>query len=482
MKVTFVGHASILVEAGGMTVLSDPWWRGPCFGAQWWNYPFADLACIESRKIDYIYISHGHHDHLHPGTLNTLSRDAKVLISARTGLTPTMRELGFEVIEIGYDEPAILGDGALSCRIMETHAGDTLMTLTDGKEVCVNLNDALHSAPASVQRDFAERLRAIYPTIDYVFCGYGVASHFPNCYVIPGKDRAATAVRRQEYFNGQWAGLIAALQPKYGFPFAADVAYLEEDLFWLNESAGKAERPTATFDRLYPGSEVQTRDIAPGFVIQDGAVTVDKARQPIISAALQEACAEQIARANRHGTVSQSDVDEVAQLLEANLKTCAGYLRSYKGSYRFLIRFHNSPLGICIDKAGRRLRVWTVKEGPGQSYDLIYTTRLAYLKWSLTREHAHEILFVGSGGIFQFPVQAPAKENLQRELMPVLRKQDVPMRSRYGNRPRFIVKLKQAVKTRFGMRQPDLYDLSEWTVFETEARKPGQLRRQAHAC
>ena len=39
MKISFVGHASILVEANGIGILSDPWWQGPCFGVQWWIYP-----------------------------------------------------------------------------------------------------------------------------------------------------------------------------------------------------------------------------------------------------------------------------------------------------------------------------------------------------------------------------------------------------------------------------------------------------------
>jgi L-ascorbate metabolism protein UlaG (beta-lactamase superfamily) len=69
MKVTFIGHASILIEANGVRILSDPWWNGPCFGAQWWLYPDAFLAAVEERPIDYIYISHGHHDHFHPPTL-----------------------------------------------------------------------------------------------------------------------------------------------------------------------------------------------------------------------------------------------------------------------------------------------------------------------------------------------------------------------------------------------------------------------------
>ena len=39
MQITFIGHASILIETKGLRIISDPWWLGSCFGAQWWIYP-----------------------------------------------------------------------------------------------------------------------------------------------------------------------------------------------------------------------------------------------------------------------------------------------------------------------------------------------------------------------------------------------------------------------------------------------------------
>lgn len=162
-----------------------------------------------------------------------------VLVSAHTGLAAAVRELGFDVLEVPGTRAVALGNGGVTCRIIQTFGTDTLMTITDGAEVCVSLNDALHSAPEALQRRFIAQLRALHPRMDYVFCGHGVASHFPNCYTIPGKDREATAARRQAYFNRQWARLIAGLQPVYGFPFAADVVLLENDLLWANEPTHK---------------------------------------------------------------------------------------------------------------------------------------------------------------------------------------------------------------------------------------------------
>ena len=468
MKITFIGHASILIEAGGITILSDPWRQGPCFGAQWWNYPLPYLEAIEACRIDYIYISHGHNDHLHPDTLRTLNKEAKVLVSATTDLAASIRELGFEVIEVSGSEALPLGNNGVSCRIIETYDGDTLMTVTDETEVCVNLNDALHSAPDGVQRSFIPQLKALYPKIDYVFCGYGVASHFPNCYVIPGKDREATAARRQQYFNRQWARLIGELAPVYGFPFAADVVFLEKDLFWVNEVTHNAERPTIAFRELYPHSPVITIDLAPGFAIDNGHVTREVLRQPLLASELQTSCADEIVQANRHGSISDEAIWEVTVLLERNLNMCAEYLRSYEGNYSVLIRLRDGKCGFCFKKNGRELSVTPLQVTAMEGHDLVYTTRLPYLESALTRPYEDEILFVGSGGVFEYAQESSARRNLHRELIPLLRQQDTPMPSRYGNHSRAVFTAKQRIKRMLGRTGPDLYDLGEWTVFNHE--------------
>jgi len=466
MRITLVGHAALLIEAGGFTILSDPWWRGPCFGAQWWNYPPPHLRVLEGMRLDFIYISHGHHDHFHPGTLKGLDRSAKVLVSERTDLAPGVSELGFDVIRVPDREEHRLG-GDVAVRIIHTHGGDTLMAVSDGKEVALNLNDALHSAPRSVQDDFVATLRSIYPRIDYVFCGYGVASHFPNCYVIPGKDRVRTAQRRQRYFNGQWARLVASLSPRFAFPFAADVVFLEEDLFWVNEPTHNAERPTALFRQLYPKSLVQVRDIGPGFALQDGSILREVLREPVSAAKLRETYADAIERANRYGAEDPAEVSEVFALLEANLDTCRAYLESFPDSYRFVIRFRQATEAVQVEKAGGtvRLSLASLDAALAARPDLIYTTRVSYLKWSLTRPHGEEILFVGSGGIFEYRDPARARNNLHRELMTLLRRHAKAVPPRPRPKPKLVALARSAVKRLLGRHRPDLYDLRTWSVF-----------------
>ncbi|WP_156885491.1 MBL fold metallo-hydrolase [Massilia niastensis] len=469
MKITFVGHASILIETGGVRILSDPWWRGPCFGAQWWVYPPPAVDVLKDARPDYIYISHGHHDHLHPGTLAQFSRDTLILVAQSSNMTRFIRDMGFNVIEVGDEDIALGGEG-VSCRIIPTYSDDTLMAISDGREVCLNINDALHSAPATVQEALAARLKALYPVIDYVFCGYGTASHFPNCYVIPDKNRAATAAHRQAYFNRQWARLIDRLAPRFGFPFAADVVFLEEDLQWANEPMHNSERPTDAFRKVFPDSRVCVTDIAPGHVIEDGVTRHAELRKPLSMEALRSAYDEQIVRANRYGSVTGEAIDEVARLLQGALDAHREYLMSYEGDYRFLIRFRNSDTGVLVEKRGRQLGLNKIEAGEGRlpDFDVMYTTRLHYLKNSLARRYGDEILFVGSGGIFEYADRRLAGSNLHRELQVLLKKPGKAKLRRYGNSSRSVYKLKRVVKRMLGRKSESLYDLDAWTVYASQ--------------
>jgi len=466
MRTTLVGHASLLVEAGAVRILSDPWWKGPCFGAQWWLYPAPFLEAVNARPIDYIYVSHGHHDHFHPPTLRTFPKGTRVLVAKGLGLVPPLQEMGLDPIELSDDERHELAPG-FACQIMRTDGDDSLMVLSDGRETGINVNDALHSSPRSVQLEFATRLRDAHPSIDWVFCGYGVASHFPNCYVIPGKDREATAAARQSHFNRAWADVINDLSPRLGLPFAADFVFLEDDLFWANEPTHNNERPTVAFRRAYPSSRTRVIDATAGFVIENGAPVVEKVHAPVHSAELRRAFGDSIRRVNREPALDRGDLGRVLSLLRDSLRAGQGYFSSFPGGYRFLIRLRQPGPGIEIEKHGAKISIELVE--PAQfgrrPYDLVFTTRLAYLLSSLTTDYGHETLFVGSGGVFEYAHAFATRRGLHRELTALVKPGSGALRPRPGGWRARLSRLKRWPRQLLGDRGKDLYDLHAWTVF-----------------
>lgn len=86
MRATWVGHASVLVQAGGINILTDPIWSEyaspfPGIGPSRVAEPgvrFADLP-----KIDLVVVSHDHYDHMDLPTLKRLwDRDRPVIVTS----------------------------------------------------------------------------------------------------------------------------------------------------------------------------------------------------------------------------------------------------------------------------------------------------------------------------------------------------------------------------------------------------------------
>ncbi len=469
MKITHIGHAAVLVETGGIRILSDPWWKGPCFGAQWWIYPKPHLEPVTAEPVDFIYVSHSHHDHFHPGTLKSLPKTARVLVSSTLGIAVAIRELGFEVIEIGPDEEKPLDAAArVRVRIIPTHGDDSLMAIDDGERVALNINDALHSAPHDVQQRHVAALKALYPKIDYALCGYGIASHFPNCYVIPGKDPEATAIQRQRYFNRQWARLMHELNPRYALPFAADVVFLEDALFWSNAPLHNGERPTTALQAEYPGTTIRCIDIAPGFAIEDDHIVADIRRAALTDDGVRREMADGIRRANAYGATTLASFTEVEDMLRERVDALRPALASFDLDYRLLIWFHNSDRQLVVAKQGGRVDVKTVVEPDEPSFDIVYRTRVAYLRWALGEPGGDELLFVGSGGVFEFASEAMARLNAHREFIGLVRN-DLRVRERPGPARKAYIDVRSWVAGLLGRKRVDLYDLGRWTVFSNHS-------------
>lgn len=117
-RITWVGHATALIQLPGLNVLTDPQWSVRCSPAGFAGprrYVPAIPALEDLPPIDAVLISHDHYDHLDRPTVQALHRrfGHEVCWFVPLGHERWFRRLGIqEVVELDWWEGAALpGDG-----------------------------------------------------------------------------------------------------------------------------------------------------------------------------------------------------------------------------------------------------------------------------------------------------------------------------------------------------------------------------------
>jgi hypothetical protein len=271
LRVDFVGHATLLVRIGNLTILTDPWWSGPAYRGQWYPYPLPVPEQFDLRQLDVVYISHGHEDHLHRETLNEVLRAAPNVMAVipqryDTSMRDYLRRIGFQHIrEVPGGTQIDVRRGPDSARLrVFTHMDDSMLSIESGGQVLLNANDALHASRRELIEEYCRVLRWRLPRIDYLFCGFGGASYFPNCIHVPGKDDAAVARDREVFFLRNFALVTERLQPRHAFPFAAHFVLPDERNWWISETRLRMGPPAETVRQIAPGLRAEVHDLQPG--------------------------------------------------------------------------------------------------------------------------------------------------------------------------------------------------------------------------
>jgi hypothetical protein len=271
MRVEFVGHATLWLRLGELSILTDPWWSGPAYRGQWYPYPAPVPERVDLPAVDAIYISHGHEDHLHRETLAEILRvnpAVAAVIPRRydTSMRDYLRRIGFRTVhEVPGDGSLVLRHGADTARLrVFTHMDDSLLTVEHNGRVLVNANDALHASRRELIEAYCQHLRGGLPPIDYLFCAFGGASYFPNCIHCPDKDDAQVARAREEFFLRNFALIADRLAPKFAFPFAAHFVLPDERNWWISASRLRMAPPAEIVRRLAPGLRSRVYDLQPG--------------------------------------------------------------------------------------------------------------------------------------------------------------------------------------------------------------------------
>ena len=119
-SITWVGHATTLVQSDGITFLTDPIWSKrpspvPLFGPS--RYVEPGIALEDLPAIDFVVISHNHYDHLDLPTLKALVEiNPQMKLFVPLGNGAVLRKNGInQVIEMDWGQQATFKNVTLHC-------------------------------------------------------------------------------------------------------------------------------------------------------------------------------------------------------------------------------------------------------------------------------------------------------------------------------------------------------------------------------
>ena len=190
-RITYINHSSLLIESGGKTLLTDPWYFENAFHG-WAPYPQPDAKQVYSflegrNQIDYVLISHAHDDHFDSVFLGRLCDSVTVCIPKEggPGLRKRLYAAGIsdsQIISVGKEPIQIEGFILSAIRSDCLSHEDFIFVISTEEQHIVHANDNWH--PYSV--DTAMQLQGLFAQepskLRSIFAQIGIADSYPIFY------------------------------------------------------------------------------------------------------------------------------------------------------------------------------------------------------------------------------------------------------------------------------------------------------------
>jgi UDP-MurNAc hydroxylase len=167
MKVTLLGHASLLLELDGATVLMDPVFQDPFQDGAVVACPQREVFPERLPKIDKIVLSHAHLDHFDIASLARLPRGLEVLCPQDPVLPYALGKLGFHNVRtLAIDQFVDFGTWQILTTYSDCDVIELGVVFRDRSGICWNEVDTVVNT---------ETIRAVLSRMDHVdllFSGY----------------------------------------------------------------------------------------------------------------------------------------------------------------------------------------------------------------------------------------------------------------------------------------------------------------------
>jgi L-ascorbate metabolism protein UlaG (beta-lactamase superfamily) len=116
--ITWLGQSTFLLRMNGKNILTDPFLTNNAFPFSWGGperYAPPGIKIVNLPQIDILIISHDHHDHLDPKTIEALPHKESITVLVPLGLREFFEERGYKTIyELDWHQAVTLGEFTLT--------------------------------------------------------------------------------------------------------------------------------------------------------------------------------------------------------------------------------------------------------------------------------------------------------------------------------------------------------------------------------
>jgi UDP-MurNAc hydroxylase len=259
MKISFVNHASLIVETGDVVLLCDPWLDGTVFNNGWALVSPSVLKPEQIARLTHIWFSHEHPDHFSPSTLKSIPEKHRKNITVLFQETEDKRVIQF-CAKLGFRavtelEPDHWINLSTSTKVLcnpqrDEWQADSWLCLQADNECFLNVNDCgINTSEA------AHRIAAKTGPVDVLCTQFSYAAWQGNAEAID--EHKAQALKALQHIQTQ----AAALQAKFVMPFASFVWFCHHENYSLNTGMNRIDTAADWIETetdaeplvLYPG-------------------------------------------------------------------------------------------------------------------------------------------------------------------------------------------------------------------------------------
>lgn len=257
MRLTLIGHASLLIETADCRVLMDPVLWDPHQEGLFHVHPAREVLHARLPPLDVLVISHRHLDHFDIRSLAHLPRQVQVVVPQDPLLEKSLRALGFEEVHaLAPLTEFFVGGTRFVTTPSRAPVREFGLVIQDETGTCFNAVDTVLDASA------VAAVRQVAPTLD-VF----LASWQPMLEVDFQWNRPV-AFPVQRY--AELLGHVAALEPRAVVPGANGFRYCGISS-WLNQVVFPVSRARFCVDVKRARGDCAVFPMDPGDVLEFGA-------------------------------------------------------------------------------------------------------------------------------------------------------------------------------------------------------------------